>query len=166
MTAVTTESVRRELRDLDLSDLNDPLALTFRFKKQSKWKEPLDEIRAEKNIAHFLKIVSRNSKVYGNRAKRFGKTLAHWFEFQGTTQRNYYSDYLHLHGFLDCPEDIWTTGDKFKKIVSKSWKKTPFGSHTEWGQNHKDVFYSDGWKNYITRADDVGRHTITNLYEQ
>ena len=166
MTAVTRECVRKELRNFDLSNLNDPIALTFRFKKRSKWQEPLDEIRAEKNIAHFLKILSRNSKVYGNRAKRFGKTLTHWFEFQGTTQRNYYTDYLHVHGFLDFPKDIWATKNHFGFLIFNSWEKTPFASRAEWGQKGRNVFHSNGWSNYITRADDVGRHTITNLYEQ
>jgi hypothetical protein len=123
MTAVTRECVRKELRNLNISNLNDPIALTLRFKKQTKWKEPLDEIRAEKNMVHFLKILSRNSKVYGNRAKRFGKILTHWFEFQGDVSRRPTSEYLHLHGFLDYPKDIWATKNHFGFLIFNSWEK-------------------------------------------
>ena len=167
MNTPTTANVREELRDLmNLSSLNAPLALTLRFKTRSRWNEGLDEIRAEKNISAFLKILSRNSKVYGNRAKRFGKTIRHWFEFQGDCSRSFSTEYLHVHGFLESPTDIWATREQFKSIVFTTWRKTPFGSCAEWGQKHRDVFCSVGWSNYITRAHDVGCHTITNLYEQ
>ena len=166
MTTPTTANVREELRDLNLSNLNEPLALTLRFKTRSKWGETLDEIRAEKNISAFLRILSRNSKVYGNRAKRFGKTIRHWFEFQGDCSRSCSNEYLHSHGFLECPNDIWATREQFKSLVFTTWRKTPFGSCAEWGQQHRDVFCSAGWSGYITRAHDVGQNTITNLYEQ
>jgi hypothetical protein len=166
MTTPTTFKVREELRDLNISHLNEPLALTLRFKTRSKWGETLDEIRAEKNIRHFLKLIERSSKVFGHRAKRYGKRLNHWFEFQGSPHRDSVlgSDYLHAHGVLDYPRDIVSSPAQFKSLVFTTWRKTPFGSCAEWGQKHRDIFCSAGWSNYITRAHDVGCHTITNLY--
>ena len=102
----------------------------------------LDDLRSEQNFRHFSNKL--NSKIFGNKFKRFGKKLSMLVirESDGTHRH-------HLHCIIECPEHI--SEPFFYTIVKSCWSSTKFG----YNQIHFEKPTTDdrelGWVNYCLK---------------
>ena len=110
----------------------------------------LDEIRASKNLRHFLNFL--NTEVYGKRFKRFGKKLNVIPALEHSS-----SGRLHYHLALQkpvsrCPEMAQEADKAFLALIENCWKRTPFG----YEQIHIHERVDHGWTDYITKTAHAG----------
>ena len=110
----------------------------------------LDEIRASKNLRHFLNLL--NTEVYGKRFKRFSKRLNVIPSLERSS-----SGRLHFHLLLQKPvsrhPEMGPDADKaFLALIESCWKRTPFG----YDQIHIHDRIDHGWTDYITKNANAG----------
>lgn len=125
-------------------DLNGCLGVSLTL-KQFALGVKLDEIRASKNLRHFLNFL--NTGVYGKRFKRFGKRLNVIPALERSS-----SGRLHYHLVLQKPQsrhpEMAQDADKsFLELIENCWKRTPFG----YEQIHIHDRVDHGWTDYITK---------------
>ena len=110
----------------------------------------LDEIRASKNLRHFLNLL--NTGVYGKRFKRFGKRLNVIPSLEHSS-----SGRLHYHLVLQKPQsrhpEIAQEADKaFLALIENCWKRTDFG----YAEVHIHDRIDHGWTDYISKHANTG----------
>jgi hypothetical protein len=110
----------------------------------------LDEIRASKNLRHFLNFL--NTEVYGKRSKRFGKKLNVIPSLERSS-----SGRLHYHLVLQKPQsrhpEMAQEADRaFLALIQSCWKRTPFG----YEQIHIHDRVDHGWTDYISKTANAG----------
>lgn len=110
----------------------------------------LDEIRASKNLRHFLNLL--NSEVFGKRFRRFGKRLNVIPSLERSS-----SGRLHYHLVLQkpvsrYPEMAQDADKEFLELIDNCWKRTDFGyEHT-----HIHHQIDSGWTDYISKTAHAG----------
>ena len=141
-----TTDIQRYFRQYDL---NGCLGVSLTLKQFAEGVK-LDEIRASKNLRHFLNLL--NTEVYGKRFKRFGKRLNVIPALERSS-----SGRLHYHLVLQKPQsrhpEMAQDADKaFLSLVENCWKRTPFG----YEQIHIHEQVDHGWTDYITKNANTG----------
>jgi hypothetical protein len=141
-----TTEIQQHLRGYDLDGC---LGVSLTLKQFAEGVK-LDEIRASKNLRHFLNLL--NSEVYGKRFKRFGKRLNVIPALERSS-----SGRLHYHLVLQKPQsrhvEIAQEADKaFLSLVENCWKRTPFG----YEQIHIHDRIDHGWTDYISKNANTG----------
>jgi hypothetical protein len=132
--AALRNGIRRHLFALNLDHCLG-VSLTL---KQGHVGVRLDDIRASKNLRHFLNRL--NSVVYGKRFKRFGVRL----NVVPVLERSS-TDRIHYHLILQNP--FLDDSEGFCRLIEAQWVKTHFG-HI---QTHVDHGIDHGWTDYITK---------------
>ena len=99
----------------------------------------LDEIRASKNLLHFLNRL--NTEIYGKRFRRFGKKLKVFPSLERSS-----SNRLHYHLVLENPYP--SNPDTFIRLIEVCWSQTKFG----YQQVHVHQQIDHGWSDYITKS--------------
>lgn len=106
-------------------------------------RESLTHYSAQSNMRHFINRL--NASVYGNTAKRYGRsiTLQPMLEGEATNKL------LHYHCAVgNFPQTL--SQDAITKKIESAWHQTAFGNK----QVHVRPIYSNGWQHYIN--EDVG----------
>jgi hypothetical protein len=99
---------------------------------------PLTDERASRNFRHFINLLS--SRVYGKKAKRFGrKVRAFPVQEGGRHQR------LHYHAVIECPREDLTS--IYPQLIEQCWQRTDWG----YDQVHVTADADPGWLRYMTK---------------
>jgi hypothetical protein len=141
-----TTEIRRWFRQYDLESC---LGVSLTMKQFAEGVK-LDDIRASKNLRHFLNFL--NTEVYGKRFKRFGKKLNVIPALERSS-----SGRLHYHLVLQKPQsrhpEMAQEADKaFLALIQSCWKRTPFG----YEQIHIHDRVDHGWTDYISKTANTG----------
>ena len=141
-----TTEIQQHLRGYDLDGCLG-VSLTL---KQFALGVKLDEIRASKNLRHFLNLL--NSEVFGKRYKRFGKKLNVIPALERSS-----SGRLHYHLVLQKPQsrhpEIAQEADRaFLALIENCWKRTDFG----YAEIHIHDRIDHGWTDYISKNANTG----------
>ncbi len=130
-------------------DLESCLGVSLTLKQFAEGVK-LDDIRASKNLRHFLNFL--NTEVYGKRFKRFGKKLNVIPSLERSS-----SGRLHYHLVLQQPQsrhpEMAQEADKaFLALIQSCWERTPFG----YEQIHIHDRVDHGWTDYISKTANAG----------
>jgi hypothetical protein len=122
---------------------SDAFSVTLSM-KQSMWNdgcfERLDDIKAQKNMRHFLNRLNRS--LFGNAAKRYGKKV----EVIPVLEKSP-SGRLHYHLTIKNPNP--SQPFIFQQKVKTCWFQTMFADNQFRIEESYDV---DGWNDYITKT--------------
>ena len=130
-------------------DLESCLGVSLTLKQFAEGVK-LDDIRASKNLRHFLNFL--NTEIYGKRFRRFGKKLNVIPALERSS-----SGRLHYHLVLQKPQsrhpEMAQEADKaFLALIQSCWKRTPFG----YEQIHIHDRVDHGWTDYISKTANAG----------
>jgi len=122
---------------------SDVLAVTLTMKQNvliDYYWHRLDRIKAEKNLRHFINLVSRKTFKSAHRRKHVTIQIIPSLQRAPLTRR------LHYHALILVPSVI--DPDTFKQHIRESWKQTYFGDDQIDIQDAYDV---TGFASYMTR---------------
>lgn len=156
----TTKAQHRDLQKaaletLPVFDETDTLAVTLTMKQSvfiDFYFHRLDDIKAQKNLRHFINLLSR--EVFKNAHRRKHKTIQIIPSLQFSPEER-----LHYHALIRVPPGV--DRDTFKQLIREFWLKTYFADYQIDIQDAYDV---TRFASYMTRDARDPNIDWTNLH--
>ena len=99
----------------------------------------LDEVRASKNLRHFLNRLNRS--IFGQAFKRYDRRLNVVPVIERSSPGR-----LHFHLVIQNPYP--DSPARFEQMIGEEWSRTDFG----YGETHVDQLIDHGWTDYISKT--------------